>query len=328
MTDDAQTPSEEDPHIGLPPDDVITNTLNSILRTNDLEKLTLRMVMSMLSETLSVHPAVLAPKKKFVRSTISSFLETSYEPEPEEQPSVETKSNRGPKRKSGQTPGQPPKPVRLTGLEKAVVLAEPLANFLGMPVISRSQIPKRISLYAKEKDLQDPADRRTVICDDALRAALNVDKFTFFQLAKRISGLVYKPEECSEELQQLARECEEKAIEEKTKRKAEEAANGIEPKQKRRKKKKDASEDPPKKKGAQKPMQLSPELSAVCGEDQLSRAEVVKKIREYVRENELEDEDSEDLIQCDDKLKAIFQGQSTVDTTGINKFIGAHMTKI
>lgn len=209
-------------------------------------------------------------------------------------------------------------------------MAQPLADFLGVPVISRSNIPKRISTYAKLHDLQDPADRRTVVCDDALKTALSVDRFTFFQLAKLISGLVYKADECGEELQKLAKECEVKAIEEKTKKKEEEAANGIQPKQRGSRKKQKTPTDPTKKRpsGLSKPMQLSAALIAVCGDEQLPRSEVMKRIWIYIRENGLKDSTQGSLIQCDQKLRAVFEGQPTVSPMGINKFLSAHMTKI
>lgn len=310
----------------LPSDDLLKQEINLILQNNDLAKITLRMVMTMLLERLSVTPQQLAPKKPFVRETIQQFLQSSYQPQTEEE------SPDPPPRVRKRKQTDPSKPVKLTGLERAVVLAEPLANFLGQPVISRSDIQKRISAYAKEKDLQDPADRRIIRCDDALHAALSVQKFTFFQLAKLVTDLVYKPDECSEELQALARECEEKAIQEKIRKREESEANGEAETKPSRGKKQKSKGDPETNKrkmtGLMKPMQLSEALIAVVGEPQLPRPEVLKKIWEYIRANELKDPNDGRRILCDQKLRAVFDGCETVTNMGINKYLSAHMTKI
>lgn len=314
----------------VPSEDDLKAAVNDILRTHDLEKITLRMVMGMLSDRFSVDPPLLAPHKRFVRATINDYLEDSYDPPPPE-PAP-------PKRKaSSSAPQLAPdpdhlKPVRLTGIERAVVLAEPLANFLGEAVIPRSHIPKRISEYAKLHDLQDPSDRRRILCDDPLKAALKVDHFTFFSLAKLVSGLVYKPDECDQELQDLAKEVEAKYLVEKQRKRDEDIANGVVKPKRGAKKAKVAkgktSERTRKPAGLMKPMQLSEELAAVCGETQLPRTEVVKKIWVYIRENQLKDPSNGNKIICDAKLQAVFDGNSTVTNMGINKYLSAHLTKI
>lgn len=314
----------------IPAQDELKEAVNEILRTNDLEKITVRMVMTMLCDRFDCSQADLASRKRFVRSTINDYLEESYDP-------VETHNNdnNAPSKKrkaSSSTVDADPKPVKLTGLERAVVLAEPLAEFIGQPVISRSHIPKKISTYAKEHGLHDPSDGRRIICDDALKTALNASEFTFFSLAKLVSGLVYKPDECSDELQAMAKECEEKLLEEKIKKRDEDLANGVvkEPKKSTKKQKaaKQSGEHTRKPSGLLKPMQLSEALIAVCGEAQLPRSEVLKKIWEHIRANELQDPNNKSQILCDEKLKAIFDNNPSVPHMGINKYLSAHMTKI
>eukprot|EP00168_Porphyra_purpurea_P000735 TRINITY_DN1083_c0_g1_i9.p1 TRINITY_DN1083_c0_g1~~TRINITY_DN1083_c0_g1_i9.p1 ORF type:complete len:301 (+),score=37.75 TRINITY_DN1083_c0_g1_i9:394-1296(+) len=69
----------------------------------------------------------------------------------------------------GRAAGNPAKPRKLSGLKKAVVLAEPLAHFLGEVVLPRSQIAKRVTTYVKLHNLQDEADKRHILADEALR---------------------------------------------------------------------------------------------------------------------------------------------------------------
>lgn len=214
------------------------------------------------------------------------------------------------------------------------MLAQPLADFFGEVVIPRSAIPGRISAYAKEHRLQDPADGRRINCDAPLKEALGVDTFTFFSLAKIVAGLVYKPDECDQELQDLAKACEQKTLAEKIKRIADNG--GVMPKGKvgRPPKKQKvaaggaASDKPRKPSGLLKPMQLSEALIAVVGEPQLPRSEVLKKIWVYIRAKGLKDPNDGSRILCDEKLRAVFDGSETVTNMGINKFLSAHMSKI
>ncbi|PXF48740.1 Upstream activation factor subunit spp27 [Gracilariopsis chorda] len=312
----------------LPSEETLTTAINDILRSNDLERITLRMVMSMLSEKLSLPLSQLQRQKPLVRRKIDDFL-AAFQGEGADHSTDQPSTAAGSKRKSSVSEPKPVKSVKLTGLERAVVLSEPLAEFIGETVISRSHIPKHISAYAKKHDLQDPTDRRRIICDDALKAALSVDHFTFFSLAKTVSGLVRKPEECDEHLQELAKKCEEKIIQEKLERKQREALNPPPPRPTKRPKQDKSNPDRPRRPSAfSKPMQLSDALTAVCGESQLSRTDVVKKIWEYIRENQLKDPDDGKKILCDEKLMAIFKGSKTVSNMGIAKFLSAHMTKI
>jgi upstream activation factor subunit UAF30 len=51
-------------------------------------------------------------------------------------------------------------------------------------------------------------------------------------------------------------------------------------------------------------MQLSAELTAVVGKDQLARDKVLKKVLDYIKENNLKDPNNGRQVMCDDKLKA------------------------
>lgn len=50
-----------------------------------------------------------------------------------------------------------------------LILSEPLSNLLGESQLSRPETVKRIWHYVKEHDLQDPEDRRYILCDDSMR---------------------------------------------------------------------------------------------------------------------------------------------------------------
>lgn len=370
--------------MGVPSDAEIAEAVDRILRTNDLQTITLRMVMNMLCDQFSLPKEHLNPQKPYVRTLINDFLAKHYQPAENEAASEgdgeaqvgntqvsnthgeqggdgeddegdEGDEDRGTKRSapgsmsgrkvgrprgstngsgagSGKTAPKVPKAVRLTGLEKPVVLAQPLADFFKEVVMPRSQIPKRISVYAKEHKLQDPNNGRRIVSDAALKEAFNVDEFTFFSLQKLISGLVYRPEECSEELQELAKQCEEKLLEEKRVKREQLVASGeidaASAKRSSKKQKRVDANGEPRKTGLSKPMQLSAALTAVVGEDQLSRSDVMKKIWDYIKANNLKDPNNGKQVLCDDKLKAVFDGNNTIGNIAIMKYLSQHMSKI
>ncbi|KAF7561403.1 hypothetical protein G7046_g2736 [Stylonectria norvegica] len=89
----------------------------------------------------------------------------------------------------------------------------------------------------------------------------------------------------------------------------------------------DANGDPPKRKaggGFQKPFMLSSTLSELCGETTLSRPQVVKKLWEHIKANDLQDPADRRQILCDVKMQAVFK-QAKVDMFRMNKDIGSHL---
>jgi chromatin remodeling complex protein RSC6 len=74
---------------------------------------------------------------------------------------------------------------------------------------------------------------------------------------------------------------------------------------------------------------LSPALCAVFNNEytELGRPEVVKKLWEYIKSNDLQDPKDKRFIICDSKLKKIFHGGSRVSSFGMNKYLSDHLTK-
>ena len=74
----------------------------------------------------------------------------------------------------------------------------------------------------------------------------------------------------------------------------------------------------------QKPMQLSPELEAVVGKGPLTRAEVTKKIWEYIKEKNLQNPSNKRNVLADDKLRAVFK-KDEVTMFEMTKLVNAHL---
>ena len=76
-----------------------------------------------------------------------------------------------------------------------MTLSEPLAALLDAQSLSRPQTVKRIWAYVKERDLQDPSDKRQIRCDDAMRAVFKQDKVHMFTMNKLLAGHLYAQDE-------------------------------------------------------------------------------------------------------------------------------------
>ena len=74
-----------------------------------------------------------------------------------------------------------------------------------------------------------------------------------------------------------------------------------------------------------KPMNLSSELEAVIGKGPLSRGEVVKKMWEYIKKNNLQNPSNKRNILADDKLKPLFGGKGEVTMFEMTKLVSAHL---
>src|SRR3954470_3080292 len=92
-------------------------------------------------------------------------------------------------------------------------------------------------------------------------------------------------------------------------------------------KKADAAKTAPAKKvnpALLKPLQPSKELAAVVGSDPLPRAEVVSKVWDYIKKNNLQNPTNKREIKADDKLRAVF-GKESVTMFEMNKHLAQHL---
>ena len=62
--------------------------------------------------------------------------------------------------------------------------SEPLAAVLNVPKLSRPQVVKQLWVYIKENGLQNPDNKREILCDVNLRAVFGVDKIDMFRMNK------------------------------------------------------------------------------------------------------------------------------------------------
>ena len=73
-----------------------------------------------------------------------------------------------------------------------------------------------------------------------------------------------------------------------------------------------------------KPLQPSQELAAVVGSKPLPRPEVVSKVWDYIKKNNLQNPANKREIKADDKLRAVF-GKDSVTMFEMNKHLAQHL---
>jgi len=76
-----------------------------------------------------------------------------------------------------------------------------------------------------------------------------------------------------------------------------------------------------------KPVQPDELLSAVVGSTPIPRGELTKKLWDYIKKNNLQDQTKKTLINADAALKAVFDGKSQVTMFEMTKLVSGHIKK-
>lgn len=75
-----------------------------------------------------------------------------------------------------------------------------------------------------------------------------------------------------------------------------------------------------------RPMKPSADLAAVTGSGDIARSEVVSKMWDYIKKNNLQNPENKREILADDKLKKIFGGKDKVSMFEMNKHLSNHLS--
>ena len=75
---------------------------------------------------------------------------------------------------------------------------------------------------------------------------------------------------------------------------------------------------------ASSPVTPSPELAAIVGNDALPRSQVISKMWEHIKKNNLQNPENKREILADDKLKKVF-GKDKCSMFEMNKHIAKHV---
>jgi upstream activation factor subunit UAF30 len=96
--------------------------------------------------------------------------------------------------------------------------------------------------------------------------------------------------------------------------------------------KKTAKKAAPKKKSARKPnaafmapLTPSAQLGEVVGAKPLPRTQIIKKIWDYIKKNNLQDKKNRRMINADAKLKTVFGGKEQISMFELAKVVNKHV---
>ncbi|KAG9050918.1 hypothetical protein FS837_001092 [Tulasnella sp. UAMH 9824] len=81
------------------------------------------------------------------------------------------------------------------GLGKEYILSEPLANLTGHASLSRPQAVKKLWEHIKANELQNPDDKREILCDPPMKAVFHADKINMFKMNKLLGQHLFEPGE-------------------------------------------------------------------------------------------------------------------------------------
>jgi chromatin remodeling complex protein RSC6 len=75
------------------------------------------------------------------------------------------------------------------------------------------------------------------------------------------------------------------------------------------------------------PVNISGELAKIVGKDSMPRTEIVKKIWDYIKKNDLQDKKNRRMINADEQLKVVFKGKDQVSMFELAKIVNNHVKK-
>lgn len=77
--------------------------------------------------------------------------------------------------------------------------------------------------------------------------------------------------------------------------------------------------------GLKAPITPSADLAAVTGSKAMPRTEIIKKMWDYIKEHNLQDQKNKRMINADEKLKKIFGGKEQISMFELSKVISNHV---
>ncbi|KAL7666888.1 Uncharacterized protein ABC855_g550 [[Candida] zeylanoides] len=210
--------SEYQPHEYLP-------TIDAILSVADLEKVSVKKIRNALQELFAID---LGPHKQEVNDLImeryyslvdqrarDSTTEQERRAEMEAQDAIMAA-------RLSKTPLRSARATRVTKLttkrtapknnpfNKPMGLSGELANVVGESTLSRPQVVKKLWEYIKEHQLQNPSDKRVIICDNLLRDLFKKKSVGAFEMNKLLSKHIFPLSEAAQVEQDRRSETEDK----------------------------------------------------------------------------------------------------------------------
>uniref|UniRef100_A0A0A8YUA3 DM2 domain-containing protein n=1 Tax=Arundo donax TaxID=35708 RepID=A0A0A8YUA3_ARUDO len=186
------------------------------------------------------------------------------------------------------------------GLNKVCGVSPELQAIVGEPTMARTEIVKQLWAYIRRNNLQDPNNKRKIICNDELRLVFETDSTDMFKMNKLLAKHILPLETAKDS----------KRDSKKLKAAGDESISPVET---------DAN---------QLPITMSDALASFfgTGESEMPHSEAVKRVWDHIKSNNLEDPANPTVILCDPKLKQLF-GCESLTALGVSELLSNHLFK-
>ncbi|XP_059435476.1 uncharacterized protein LOC132168504 [Corylus avellana] len=180
------------------------------------------------------------------------------------------------------------------GLNKVCGVSPELQTIVGEPALPRTEIVKQLWAYIRKNNLQDPSNKRKIICDDALRVVFETDCTDMFKMNKLLAKHII-PLEPKKEPGQAKR----------LKVDVESTTESTEP--------------------GSSPVIISEALAKFLGTAgrEMLQSEALRLVWEYIKVNRLEDPLNSMVILCDAQLRELL-GCESISALGIQEMLARH----
>ncbi|XP_068634191.1 uncharacterized protein [Aristolochia californica] len=185
------------------------------------------------------------------------------------------------------------------GLNKVCGVSPALQVIVGEPTMPRTQIVKQLWAYIRKNNLQDPNNKRKIICNDELKLVFETDCTDMFKMNKLLAKHILPLDPTKEP------ELDPKKL--KTTG-ADTATDSTD------------TESPP--------ILISDLLANFfgTGEKEMQQPEAEKRVWDYIKVNQLEDPLNSMVIRCDARLQELF-GCENFSALGMSEMLLRHFTK-
>ncbi|CAO2169571.1 unnamed protein product [Urochloa humidicola] len=189
------------------------------------------------------------------------------------------------------------------GLNKVCGVSPELQAIVGEPAMARTEIVRQLWAYIRKNNLQDPNNKRKIICNDELRLVFETDSTDMFKMNKLLSKHI-RPLETTNDSKRDSK---------KLKPEGGEPISPVSP----------VATDV-----NQLPFVISDALATFLGtgEREMPHSDAVKRVWDHIKSNNLEDPENPTVILCDSKLKELF-GCESLTAHGVSELVSDHLFK-
>ncbi|XP_020083314.1 upstream activation factor subunit spp27-like [Ananas comosus] len=187
------------------------------------------------------------------------------------------------------------------GLSKVCGVSPELQAIVGEPTMARTEIVKQLWAYIRKNNLQDPSNKRKIICNDELRLVFETDCTDMFKMNKLLAKHII-PLESTKDSGSDSKKLKTAP--------ATELVSSAE-----------ANAD-------QYPVAISDALAKFfgTGERAMLQSDALRRVWDYIKSNRLEDPMNSTVILCDAKLQQLF-GCESISALGVSEMLSRHLFK-